>query len=126
MLNLLAVAGGGALGAVLRYGLANGLYAWFGRSFPIGTLAVNVIGSLLIGFLYVLLIERLAVAVEWRSALLVGVLGSFTTFSSFSLETLQLLEESGAMPALWNILLNVCLCLLACWVGLWLTRQLAL
>lgn len=123
MMSWLAVAGGGAIGAVLRYGMANGLYALYGRSFPVGTLGVNVLGSLLIGALYILMIERWALAAEWRLAVLVGVLGGFTTFSSFSLETLQLLEQSGPLPALLNVLLNVTLCLAACWLGLWLGRQ---
>lgn len=123
MSHWLAVAGGGAVGAVMRYGMSNLMYSVFGRGFPVGTLGVNVLGSLLIGVLYVLLLERLAVAPEWRSALIIGVLGSFTTFSSFSMETLQLLEEAGAGAALLNILLNVTLCLLACWAGLWLMRQ---
>ncbi len=123
MINVLAVAAGGAVGAVLRYGLSTGLHSWLGRSFPVGTLSVNVIGSLLIGLSYVLLVERMAVAAEWRAALMIGVLGAFTTFSAFSLETLQLLDESGAGAALLNILLNVTLCLAACWIGLSVARQ---
>lgn len=123
MMSWLAVAGGGALGAVLRYGMSNGLYALYGRAFPVGTLGVNVIGSLFIGVLYFLMVERWDIAAEWRLAVLVGVLGGFTTFSSFSLETLQLLEQSGPMPALLNVLLNVTLCLAACWLGLWMSRQ---
>ncbi len=119
----LAIAGGGAVGALMRYGMANMAYQLFGRSFPLGTLSVNVIGSLLIGLLYVLLVDRWALSAEWRLGLLVGVLGSFTTFSSFSLETLQLMEQSGAGPALLNVFLNVTLCLAACWLGLWFGRQ---
>lgn len=121
----LAIAGGGAAGALLRYGMGNLLISMFGRTFPLGTLAVNVLGSLLIGVLYILMAERWALSEAWRLGMLVGVLGSFTTFSSFSLETLQLLEEAGAGPALLNILLNVVLCLAACWLGLWLARQYA-
>lgn len=125
MNSWLAIAGGGAVGALMRYGMANAMYAVFGRDFPVGTLAVNVLGSLLIGVLYVLMVDRWALSAEWRLGLLVGVLGSFTTFSSFSLETLQLLEQSGAWLAFLNVIFNVLLCLLACWLGLWIGRQYA-
>lgn len=124
MQTILLIASGGAIGALLRYGVANAAHAWLGRSFPWGTLTVNVLGSLLIGLLYVLLVERLALGPEWRAALLIGVLGAFTTFSAFSLETLTLLEEGGLAPALANIGASVFLCLLACFIGLWMGRQL--
>lgn len=124
-MNWLLVAGGGALGATLRYGLVMLTQSLLGKGFPYGTLAVNVIGSLLIGVLYVLLVERNELSEAWRLALVVGVLGSFTTFSSFSLETLHLMQQSGALAALLNILLNVTLCLSFCWLGLVMARQLA-
>lgn len=123
MIQILSVAAGGAAGALMRYGMVSTAQAWLGRDFPYGTLAVNVLGSLLIGGLYVWLVERMALGEVWRLALIVGVLGSFTTFSSFSMETLQLLEKGAAGAALLNILLNVILCLLACWSGLLLARQ---
>ena len=124
MMQVLVVAAGGAVGAVLRYGMGNAAQAMLGRGFPYGTLSVNVLGSLLIGGFYVLLVERAALAEEWRLALIVGVLGSFTTFSSFSLETLELIEKGAAGLAFSNVLLNVVLCLGACWLGLILARQL--
>ena len=123
-MQIWAIAAGGALGAVMRYGMGSAVQSWSGRGFPFGTLSVNVLGSLLIGVLYVWLVERAALAVEWRLALIVGVLGSFTTFSSFSLETLQLIEKGAAGPAMLNVLLNVSLCLFACWLGLLMARQL--
>lgn len=124
MLQLFAIAVGGAIGAVLRFGLSTSVYRWLGRDFPYGTLTVNVIGSLLVGFLATLFIDRLMLSVEWRTAILVGFIGAFTTFSTFSLETLALMENGEPLRALLNILLSVVLCLSATWIGLTLGRQL--
>jgi len=121
--TLALVALGGALGAVLRFLVSSGVAALVGRGFPYGTLLVNVIGSGAIGMLYVLLIERLLAAPGWRAFLVVGLLGALTTFSTFSLETLQLLESGLAGRAVLNIAVNVALCLAACWVGLVAMRQ---
>lgn len=120
--NLLAIAGGGAIGALLRYGVALSLAGRTG--FPWATLAVNVSGSLLFGFLAIWLSERLPLAVELRAFLLVGVLGAFTTFSTFSWETLALLQEGGFARAGANLFANVVLCLAAAAAGMWLARQL--
>ncbi len=124
MKQILAIALGGSLGALLRYGVANGVHSVLGRGFPYGTLVVNVSGSLLMGLLYVLLVERLALSPEWRAALLIGVLGAFTTFSSFSLETFALFEEGARMKALVNVILSVSLCLAAVWLGVLAGRRL--
>lgn len=124
MQQLLAIAAGGALGAVLRFGLSNGIHRVLGRDFPYGTLVVNVVGSLLMGFLFVMLVERIAVSIEWRSAVLVGLLGAFTTFSTFSFETLALFDAGVPLKALANILASVVLCLVATWLGIVLGRQL--
>ena len=124
MNQILAIAGGGAIGAILRYWVSTGVYALAGRNFPYGTLAVNIIGSLVMGLLFVLLIERMAENSLWRAALLVGLLGAFTTFSTFSIETLNLLEEGAYSRALLNALLSVVLCVAAAWLGVKLGRQL--
>jgi len=116
-MQALAIAAGGAAGALLRFWVSNGIYALLGRSFPYGTLAVNVLGSLLMGVLYVLLVDKLALGPQWRAALLIGLLGAFTTFSTFSIETLNLMEEGEMLKALLNVLLSVTLCLAATWVG---------
>lgn len=123
MKHLLLIAAGGAVGAVLRYLVSIGTYGLFGRGFPFGTLAVNVLGSLVIGIVYVLLVERVAEAAAYRALLMIGVLGAFTTFSTFSLETLQLLENGAGVKAGVNVLANVVLCLAGCWVGLLMGRQ---
>lgn len=124
MLQLIAIAVGGAIGALLRFAMSSGVHKVFGRDFPYGTLAVNVLGSLLIGVLFILLIEKLAVAAEWRLGLMVGFLGAFTTFSTFSLETFALLEDGAFIKAGLNVLLSVVLCLAATWLGISLGRQL--
>jgi CrcB protein len=124
VLQVIAIAGGGAVGALLRYWVSGGIYQWFGRGFPWGTLAVNVVGSFLMGLLFVLFLERSLVSPEWRAAILVGLLGAFTTFSTFSIETLTLLEQADYLKALLNVLVSVVSCILACAGGLLLARQL--
>lgn len=118
MSQLIAIALGGAAGAVTRFLAANGVYGWLGREFPHGTLFVNVSGSFLMGLLTELLLQRFAVAAEYRAAILVGFLGAFTTFSTFALETLYLLEEGSLFKAFLNILLSTVLCVMAVWIGL--------
>jgi CrcB protein len=120
---LLAIAGGGALGAVSRFWLSTLVYQWLGRDFPYGTLAVNVIGSLLMGFLSYWLIERVPLSVEWRALILIGFLGSFTTFSTFSLETLKLINDGQLDKALLNMMLSVMVCVGAAWLGLIIARR---
>ncbi len=124
MNQVLAIAAGGAVGAVMRFWVSTGVYAWLGRDFPYGTLAVNVVGSLLMGVLSVLLIERLSLGPEWRAVVLIGFLGAFTTFSTFSIETLGLIESGAYLKALLNTLLSVVLCIAAAWGGVIVGRQL--
>ena len=124
MSALLAIAAGGAVGALLRYGVSTATHTYLGRAFPYGTLAVNVVGSLLMGLLFVLLVERSAAPPEWRAAILIGLLGAFTTFSTFSVETVGLMEEGRLGAALLNIAGSALLCVGACWIGLVLARKL--
>ncbi len=123
MLQLFAIAVGGAVGALMRFFVSTGTYFLLGRGFPYGTLVVNLLGSLLMGALFVLLSDRLALGPEWRGGLLVGLLGAFTTFSTFSLETLVMLEEGRWLGASANVFLSVTLCLAATWIGLTVARQ---
>ena len=123
MSQLVYIAAGGATGALMRYWMSNGVYALLGRGFPYGTLTVNVVGSLLMGFFYVFMIERMDVSVEWRAALMIGLLGAFTTFSTFSIETLNLLESGEQLKAALNILLSVTLCIIGCWLGIIVGRN---
>ncbi len=108
----------------MRYLASTGVYALLGRGFPYGTLVVNVVGSLLIGILTILMLERLSVGPEWRAGILIGVLGAFTTFSTFSMETLILIEQGDWFKALLNVFLSVAFCLLAAWLGILLGRSL--
>ena len=112
------------MGAVFRDAASLGVYSVMGRGFLYGTLFVNVSGSLLMGFLSVILLDRFNVGPEWRAAILVGLLGSFTTFSTFSIETLNLLEQGDITRAVLNMALSVGVCLLAVWFGVILGRQL--
>lgn len=123
MQTLFFIAAGGAIGAVLRYAVSNGVHALAGRAFPYGTLTVNVLGSLLMGFLYIILIERVSNNLSLRAMLIIGFLGAFTTFSTFSIETFNLLENGEAFKALVNILISVVLCLLAAWAGVVIGRE---
>ncbi len=123
MKQLLLVGLGGALGSMLRFGMSTGLHALVGRTFPWGTLFVNVTGSFVMGLVYVLLIERVALGPEWRALLMVGLLGGYTTFSSFSIETLNLIESGDLLRAAVNVLASVVLCLAAVWVGVSVARQ---
>ena len=127
MNQLIAVALGGACGAVVRFLMSTGLYQWLGRGFPYGTLVVNVVGSFLIGLLTeALILQRIAITLEYRAAILVGFIGAFTTFSTFSLETIYLIEQGSLNKAVLNIVVSVFGCLLAVWIGLLCGRTLFL
>jgi len=123
MSQLFAVAAGGALGAVLRFWAANAVSAWAGRDFPWGTFAVNVSGSLLIGILFVCMVEHADVSDVGRAFALTGVLGGFTTFSAFSLDTLQLIHQAEYLRAVFNVGLSVSACIAAAAIGVALARQ---
>ncbi|MEY3289779.1 MAG: hypothetical protein RLZZ419_2021 [Pseudomonadota bacterium] len=127
MNQIIAIALGGACGAVVRFLVSSGLYQWLGRGFPYGTLVVNVLGSFLIGLLTeALILQRIAIGLEYRAAILVGFIGAFTTFSTFSLETIYLLEQGSLNKAALNIVVSVLCCLLAVWIGLLCGRTLFL
>ena len=120
--QIIAIMLGGALGAVSRYGVSQFMAASFGRSFPYGTLTVNVVGSFVMGYLSVYLMSKVNMDPMVRMTLVVGFLGAFTTFSTFSLDTLNLIESGFVTRAFLNIVLNVTCSLTAVWVGVILAR----
>ncbi len=122
--QLLAVAVGGACGAVCRWLMASSIQRMAGGAFPWGTLAVNALGSLLLGFLFIWLIERSTMGELARMAITVGFLGAFTTFSTFSVESVRLLEEGAWSMALGYVLGQLMLCLCLAWLGAQLARSL--
>lgn len=119
MINTLLIFLGAGIGGVFRYWMSNSIHWFVGRQFPYGTLVVNVSGCFLMGFLFVLIMERFyGLGPQLRSLLLIGFLGGYTTFSSFSIETLLLFENGAWLNAFLNIILSVVLCLTATWLGM--------
>jgi fluoride exporter len=122
MAYLLAVGLGGFVGAVSRYVLTGLIQKLFPQFLPAGTLAVNVSGCLLIGFLMTILVDQPPGEAAWMSHslrlfLITGILGSLTTFSTFGYETVELLREEETRLAVWNVLANMGLGFPAVWLG---------
>ena len=123
-MNWIAVAVGAALGAMARYAVSTWIFQVSSHKFPYATLTVNVLGSFVMGILFVVIIERSALPVEMRSLWMIGFLGAFTTFSTFSLDALGLWQNGHLFMALLYVLATVVLCLLAISSSIWLTRLL--
>ena len=123
-LRLLAVGAGGAIGAVMRYLLTGWVLRLMPAGFPYGTLAVNVAGSLVVGFVSGVFAGRGETRDQLMPLfLIVGVCGGFTTFSAFSAETYRLVEQGAVGPAALNVVLQVAGSLAAVFAGFWLSRQ---
>jgi CrcB protein len=116
---ILGVAIAGALGALMRFGLVSFIGV---RYFPWGTLAVNIIGSGLMGIAFVVIVEKSLTDPSLKPMLMSGALGAFTTFSAFSLETWELLEKGDLLSAGLYVLASIALCILALYFGIVLTR----
>jgi CrcB protein len=121
---LLFVMVGGALGSAARYLTGRATLAWFGPDFPYGTLAVNLVGGLLMGVLAAALTRAGDLAEPWRLFLGVGVLGGFTTFSAFSLDVVTMIERGALGTALFYALISVIGSVLALFAGLTAARTL--
>ena len=123
MQAMLLVGAGGAIGAMARYGMSVLIGRFWPMSFPLATLLVNIIGSTCMGLLIGLLVRTLpAAGPEIRLFVAVGVLGGFTTFSSFSLDTISLIERGELAQAVLYVGLSVVICLAGLYCGLLMTR----
>ena len=120
--RLLLIGFAGLVGTLCRYGLSGLVARRFGETFPTGTLIVNVLGCFLAGFLYYLFQERFLVGEVVRTAVMIGFLGGFTTFSSFALQTLTLLRDGEVFLSILNIAISNAAGLLMVWVGYSLVR----
>lgn len=123
VLKLLLIALGGALGTSLRYGIGVGMERWLPPTFPFGTLAANVIGSFLLGVVMSSVGDREIVGVQWKLVLGVGVMGGFTTYSSFNLDMIELAEQAEWGKAGLYLGGTLLVCLLAGLGGLVLGRS---
>lgn len=125
MMTIFAIGFGGALGAIARFLISTKVNDWNPQpyaDFPMGTWAVNIIGAFFIGVLFILFSEKIDVAEQWRALLVIGLLGSMTTFSTFSLEALLLLEKAEYGLAFIYIMASVLVCLIATYVGMQSSR----
>ena len=117
MMNVVYVFLGGGIGSFARYGMQGIVYRWLGTDFPYGTLLVNVLGSFFIGLLMTTFEERFLLNPSLRIFLTIGILGGFTTFSSFSYETVMMLKDAEYWNAALNVVLNVVVCIGATYAG---------
>ena len=124
MWTYLAIAIGGALGCRARFAQTNLVQAVYGRDFPFATMSINIIGSFLMGFLFIETLERLALSPALRTGILTGVLGGYTTFSTFEMETLLLAEGGELLKAVLYVVLSVGLGFAAAFAGAYIARNL--
>jgi len=124
LLQLIAIALGGAVGSVARFLAANMVAIQFGTRFPYGTLVVNLVGSFLIGLMYILIVEKFKMSAEIRGLVMVGFLGAFTTFSTFSLELLDMIKSGALTGAAIYLLLSVIIGVANVWLGMQLGKNL--
>lgn len=124
MWTYIAIAVGGTLGCWARYGMTNLVQAIYGREFPYATMSINLLGSFLMGFLFIETLERLTISPELRTGILTGGLGGFTTFSTFEMETFLLVEQGSFGKAALYVLLSVGLGFVGAFAGAYLARNL--
>ena len=118
------IAGFGVLGCWARYGMTNLVQSIYGRDFPSATLSINVGGSFLMGFVFIETLERLTASPALRTGILTGFIGGYTTFSTFEMEILLLVEQGAPFKALFYTLLSVILGFAAAFGGAYIGRSL--
>ena len=121
-LSIAAIAVGGGFGSVARFLIAREMERWLGNFLPYGTLAVNVLGSLALGWLSTVFLDRPEINIALRLGIAVGFLGAFTTFSTFSYESVQLLLNGDLWRVFFNVAVNVIACLGMCYLGIQIAR----
>jgi CrcB protein len=124
MWTYVAIAVGGTLGCWARFAQTNLVQAVYGRDFPFATMSINVIGSFLMGFLFIETLERLTIPPAIRTGILTGALGGYTTFSTFEMETLLLAESGELLKAALYVVLSVGLGFAAAFGGAYIARNL--
>ena len=121
-LSIAAIAVGGGCGSVARFLVAREMERWLGNFLPYGSLIVNVLGSLALGWLATVFLARPEINIALRLGIAVGFLGAFTTFSAFSFESVQLMLNGAVWRAVLNVTVNTVVCLGMCYLGLQLAR----
>ena len=122
-LSLFAIAIGGGLGSIARFVISREMGIWLGNYLPYGTLTVNIAGSLALGWFITFFFDRPELSSALRLGITVGFLGAFTTFSTFSFESLQLLLDGAVWRAIFNIVLNAVACVGMCYLGMQMARM---
>lgn len=123
MWTYVAIAVGGTVGCWARYGMTNLVQTIYGRDFPYATMSINLLGSFLMGFLFIETLERLPTSPELRTGILTGFLGGFTTFSTFSMESVLLVEQGYVLRAVLYMVLSTTLGFIAAFGGAYLARN---
>ena len=121
-LSIAVIAVGGGCGSVARFLVAREMERWLGNFLPYGTLIVNVLGSLALGWLATVFLDRTEINIALRLGIAVGFLGAFTTFSAFSFESVQLMLNGAVWRAALNVAVNTVVCLSMCYLGMQLAR----
>jgi CrcB protein len=124
MWTYIAIAIGGTIGCWSRYAMTNLVQTVYGKDFPYATMSINLLGSFLMGFLFIATLERLTISPDLRTGILTGGLGGFTTFSTFEMETFLLIEQGSFARAALYVLLSVGLGFLGAFAGVYLARNL--
>lgn len=124
VLTFIAISIGGTFGCYARYLMTNLIQTIYGRSFPYATLSINLLGAFLMGFLFIETLERLTISPALRTGILTGVLGGYTTFSTFEMETLLLVEQGEPVKAVLYVTLSVGLGFIGAFGGAYIARNL--